>query len=117
MSRSLIFVIFFLILGCLDKNQPPKAPPPPLTPEQLLSRGQTIYQSNCIACHNADPKRVGSIGPDVWGSSKELLLGKIVKGEYPQGYTPKRQTAVMVKLPHLEKEIDALYYYLNNTAK
>lgn len=79
----------------------------------LHFRGRLIYAANCIMCHNSDPKKQGSQGPDVWGSSEILLKEKVINGQYPDGYTPKRSSHAMPKLPGLKKEIHALYLYLN----
>jgi len=83
------------------------------TQEELVARGRGIYMSNCAACHNADPKQPGSLGPEVAGSSRELLEHRVVRGDYPPGYTPKRDTRQMVPLPHLVGELDAIYAFLN----
>ena len=32
----------------------------------------------------------GSVGPAVAGASRELIEAKVLRGEYPPGYTPKR---------------------------
>ena len=86
------------------------------SPESKLSpdaeRGRQIYQSQCIACHNPDPAKAGPLGPDVRGSSAELLRAKIVGGAYPPGYAPKRPTKLMPPLPPLAKDILALAEYL-----
>ena len=85
------------------------------TPESaLLERGKAVYNANCTACHNGNPKLPGSIGPDVYGSSKELLTARIVHGIYPDGYKPKRTSGAMPALPHLSADIDALTKYLNS---
>ena len=86
-----------------------------VTPESgLLERGKAVYNANCTACHNSNPKLPGSIGPDVYGSSKELLTARIVHGKYPDGYQPKRASGAMPALPHLSADIDALTKYLNS---
>ncbi|MEQ1878423.1 MAG: cytochrome c, partial [Bdellovibrionia bacterium] len=72
------------------------------------------YMSACIACHNSDPKVDGILGPAIHGSSKELLEARILRAEYPTGYTPKRNSKTMVALPHLKGDIDALVAYLNS---
>jgi hypothetical protein len=36
----------------------------------------------------------------------------VVRGEYPEGYTPKRDSRVMVPLPHLEPQLTELAAYL-----
>ncbi len=80
----------------------------------LVARGRVVYQSNCIACHNTDPHKPGTLGPDLWGSSQELIEGRVMRGEYPSGYTPKRQTHTMVPIPQLKADIPALHAYLNS---
>lgn len=106
--RNFVIVGFFAALvSCTKKTEMTAA-------ESLVHRGRTVYVSNCTACHNADPKRDGSIGPSVWGSSQELLTAKMIRKTYPEGYKPKRETAQMAALPHLEAEIPALAAYLNS---
>jgi mono/diheme cytochrome c family protein len=68
---------------------------------------------NCIACHAQDPSQDGALGPAVVGSSRELLEARVLRAEYPPGYTPKRDSQIMIALPHLANEIDALHAYLN----
>ncbi len=79
----------------------------------LVARGRVVYQSNCIACHNPDPHKPGTLGPDVWGSSQELIEARVMRAQYPAGYSPKRQTHQMVPLPQLQADIPALHAYLN----
>jgi len=81
--------------------------------QKLLNSGKAAYMSTCIACHNADPKLAGAVGPEVAGASLEVLEEKILKGTYPEGYTPKRNTNLMVPLPHLKEQIPAIHYFLN----
>lgn len=84
------------------------------TPEsKLLAKGKLVYFSNCVSCHNRDPKLPGSLGPEIFGSTKELLTARILRAEYPPGYTPKRQSHAMIALPHLSGDVDALTAYLN----
>ena len=75
-------------------------------------RGRQLYQAQCIACHNPDPAKAGPIGPDVRGSSEELLRAKVLSGSYPPGYAPKRATKVMQPMPQLANDIPALAEYL-----
>jgi mono/diheme cytochrome c family protein len=75
-------------------------------------RGRQIYQAQCIACHNPDPAKAGPIGPDVRGSSEELLRAKVLSGSYAPGYAPKRATKVMQPMPQLANDIPALAEYL-----
>ena len=105
-----------LLIGLLSCTS--KAPDVPLSPEdaaqaRLVQRGKQVYQTHCIACHNSNPRQAGSLGPDVWGSSKELLTARILEAKYPPGYAPKKAGAGMPPLPHLKPEIDAIHAYLN----
>ncbi len=84
----------------------------PLT--EVEQRGQALYLSNCILCHNPNPKISGSLGPEVKGASLALLEKRILEGSYPAGYTPKRKTKMMLPLPHLKNDIPALHAYLNS---
>jgi hypothetical protein len=43
-----------------------------------------------------------------------LLSAKVLRNEYPAGYTPKRDTRAMAPLPHLERELPALAAYLGS---
>lgn len=83
---------------------------------KLATKGKQIYQTYCIACHNSNPKIAGAIGPDLFGSSLELIRLRVLEGNYPTGYRPKRPTHLMTKFPQLSSEIDALHAYLNDTS-
>lgn len=74
--------------------------------------GKRIYQNVCIACHNGNPNRDGSPGPAIAGASRELLEARVIRGEYPPGYTPKRPTAAMPRFDYLADQIDVLAAYL-----
>jgi hypothetical protein len=55
------------------------------------------------------------IGPSLAGSSLELLRAKVLKGEYPVGYKPKRATPSMAAIPSLtENDIVALEAFINS---
>ena len=77
-------------------------------------KGRTLYSLHCIACHNANPAKDGSLGPALQGSSLELLMARVQHGEYPVGYSPKRSTHIMQKLPLSEDEVKSLHAYLNS---
>lgn len=81
----------------------------------LIARGKSVYNSNCIACHNADPAENGAIGPAIAGASMALLEAKVIHNTYPPGYKPKRDTNAMIALPYLAKDIPALHAYLDST--
>jgi mono/diheme cytochrome c family protein len=80
----------------------------------LVKRGKVVFDTNCIACHAADPRRDGALGPANACASAELLAAKVLRNEYPPGYTPKRDTQAMAPLPHLEPELPALTAYLQS---
>lgn len=83
-------------------------------PSGLWEQGKKSYQANCIACHNQDPAKDGSIGPSVAASSLELIERRVVVGDYPDGYKPKRSSRAMVALPHLRGDVEALHKYLSS---
>lgn len=103
-ARVLLATACVLGIGCKDDS----------TPETPTQRGQSIYASNCTACHAMDPAADGPLGPAVAGSSLELISARVVQGNYPDGYKPKRDSRVMAPLPHLVNEVESLTAYLNS---
>src|SRR5438552_12395479 len=98
------FALCALVLaGC---SQPTTASSPE------AERGRLTYLANCVACHNANPRQPGPIGPAIKGSSRELISARVLNVAYPKGYTPKRPTTLMVKMPFLADKIDDLAAYL-----
>ena len=91
---------------------PPDPTPPTASQQELAARGRSVYMANCIACHAPDPSQEGGLGPAVVGASRELLEARVLRAEYPPGYTPKKTTQMMIPLQHLETEIDALFAFL-----
>ncbi len=75
-------------------------------------RGQQIYANVCVACHNADPSLPGSLGPPLAGASQALLEAKLLRGQYPPGYTPSRPGQTMPRFEHLKDRIGDLAAYL-----
>ncbi|MBB83009.1 MAG: cytochrome C [Deltaproteobacteria bacterium] len=61
-----------------------------------------------------NPAIDGALGPAVAGSSLELLEARVMRGEYPPGYEPKRGSRVMIALPHLAPRIPELAAYLQS---
>lgn len=80
----------------------------------LLKQGRAAYQADCAVCHNPDPTQPGAVAPEVAGSSLELLTAKVLRNEYPPGYTPKRDTQGMFALVHREPDLPALEAYLGS---
>ena len=83
--------------------------------DPLAARGRQLYLGQCVQCHSADPATAGPVGPAVKGASRELLEAKIIRGEYPQGYAPKRPTRIMPPQPTLAPDIPALAAYLRQS--
>ena len=102
MRRLLLAGIAVLALaGCEQAKLSPEA-----------ERGRAVYNGQCTACHNFDPSQPGAVGPEIKGSSRELLEAKVLKGTYPSGYKPKRPTSVMPPQPQAAGDIPALAAYL-----
>ena len=103
--------IAILSSGC-QQNEPKVSN---LSPEQqaLIEKGKTVYMTYCIVCHNMNPSLAGSTGPEVTGSSLELLEARIMRAEYPAGYKPKRDTKLMVEIEDLKADIPAIHAFLN----
>ena len=80
-----------------------------------IEKGKMVYFANCVSCHNNNPKKPGSIGPEVYGVSIDVLTQKIVSGKYPENYKPKRTSKIMPSLPHLNKEILNLHAFINSS--
>ena len=95
---------FLLLAGCGSKEDT----------RTEAQKGRTLYSLHCTACHNPNPAKDGALGPAVQGSSLDLLIARIIRGEYHPGYTPKRATHVMQKLPLTEEDVKALHAYLNS---
>ena len=79
-----------------------------------IEKGRMVYFANCVSCHNNNPKKPGSIGPEVYGVSIDVLPQKIVSGNYPRNYRPKRTSKIMPSMPHLNKEISNLHAFINS---
>jgi mono/diheme cytochrome c family protein len=79
--------------------------------------GRNLYQSKCVRCHNADPSKKGSVGPDIADSSLELITVRTQKKGYPEGYTPKRKTKIMPIIKLTEAQLKALHTYISSFNK
>lgn len=92
------------------------APVDPIPRAGDVAKGRQLYVTNCGVCHATDPTKPGAIGPEVAGSSRELVVRRVLHGDYPPGYTPKRQTGNMIALPHLAPVVDDIAAYLASVA-
>lgn len=104
-----LLIALLSLTACQKKDETPQAPL-----SDLAKKGKGTYLANCIACHNPDPRIDGSIGPAVAGASLELLEARIMRREYPAGYTPKRKSDQMPDFPQLKDDIPGLHAYLNS---
>ena len=104
MSARLLAAVpaVLLLAACGSQEQ--------LSPE--AARGKQVYQAQCIACHNPDPAKPGSIGPEIKGIASDVVRAKVVDGTYPAGYAPKRPTKIMQPMPQLAAEVPSLAAYL-----
>ena len=80
--------------------------------DPAAARGAKIYRNICLVCHNADPNQAGALGPAIAGASRELLQAKVLRGEYPAGYTPQRNTKQMPQFNYLESNLDDIAAFL-----
>ena len=95
-------LVSFALAGCDDG--------PPVEP--ALARGRQTYQTICISCHNANPALAGSVGPPLKNMARAILEAKLLHGEYPAGYTPRRDTKMMPTQPQLAPALDDLALFL-----
>ncbi len=110
-STSIVFLLLLIFTSCNNSEDFKEG----TTPEQieLIKRGKAIYFTYCTVCHNPDPKLEGSIGPDLAGSSLELVRLRVLYLKYPEGYKPKRDTEEMAAFEDLEADIPAIHAFLN----
>jgi mono/diheme cytochrome c family protein len=88
----------------------------PVAEQSPVELGRRAYLANCIACHNQDPGRDGTIGPAIAGSSAALVEARVLRAQYPPGYTPKRDSHLMPAQPFLKKDVPDLAAYLESVA-
>ena len=82
-------------------------------PKTPYERGKVVYKSVCVACHDHDPSKPGTLAPPLAGSSAELIRHRVLHGTYPPGYVPKRgDSKLMPQFPHLAGSIDDLAAFL-----
>jgi len=101
------FAFLLTLQGCSDDSTPSGT-----KTADDAARGRAVYLSQCTACHASDPAKNGPLGPAIKGSSRALLEAKVLRGSYPPGYRPKRNTAVMPPQPQLTPAIPDLDAFL-----
>jgi mono/diheme cytochrome c family protein len=89
--------------------------------QALIEKGKRLYLSNCIQCHNRDPNIKGSLGPELVDAPYVVMYSKVMTGVYPEklpaGFVPKRKSKAMRKIPKLEKDIPAIYAWVQSVKK
>lgn len=92
----------------------PTPPPEPVTPE-MIAKGDTLYQQNCVFCHQPDAIGKPGFAPSL--TNKELL--SVASPEFMKGtIRDGRADTGMPPFAHLGKSgIDAIYAYLNSHAQ
>jgi mono/diheme cytochrome c family protein len=78
-----------------------------------VERGEVVYRTNCVSCHNADPGIPGPLGPAIAGAPRALVEARVLHAAYPPGYIPQRHSHTMRALPWLDGHIDDLTAYLD----
>jgi mono/diheme cytochrome c family protein len=86
-----------------------------------LDRGRRAYMAVCIQCHNKDPNLKGSMGPELIDAPLSLMQYKVKTGRYPDvmptGFSTKRKTKLMRPLPKSEKDVPAIYAWIQSVSK
>ena len=98
--------VSLMIGGCGEDARPP------VGGRGDAERGRIVYLAQCVACHNPDPSKPGSLGPPVKGSPRDLLEARLILGTYPPGHKPKRESSVMQPMPHLVAALPDLEAFL-----
>ena len=105
LKRFLIIIaITTIFIGCDTKKASGQS--------EAYYRGEKIYRTICISCHNLDPRKVGALAPDIAGSDLELIRSMIMTGEPPKGKEKKWPEHHMAPLPNLKDKIPDLHEYL-----
>ena len=123
MSRLFFaLLVFVLVSNCENKSidqenseADQKKINKTITLKNNIEKGRGVYFANCVSCHNNNPKKHGSIGPELYGVPIEVLMQKIVSGKYPENYIPKRKSKIMPLMPHLNKKISNLHAFINSS--
>mgnify|MGYP003390260105 CR=1 FL=1 len=89
--------------------------------QSQLDAGRRAYMAVCIQCHNKDPNKKGSLGPELTDAPLEIMQYKVAHGTYPTtlptGYIPKRKTKAMRKLPNSVKDVANIHAWIQSVKK
>lgn len=117
MRKSAVAVSIAALVAALLLGLSPggcSGPEPDANLSEAARRGHSVFSFICVQCHDLkNPFADRPTGPAIARSSRELIEAKVLRGEYPPGYTPKRPGAItMPKQPQLKDRIDDLYAFL-----
>ena len=83
-----------------------------------IEQGKRAYMAVCIQCHNKDPNKKGSLGPELVDSPLSIMEYKVANGAYPAtlppGFVPKRKTKAMRKLPNSVKDVSHIHAWIQS---
>ena len=85
--------------------------------DPAIARGEKIYRNICVVCHNADPNEPGTLGLAIAQAPRAVLEDKVLRGEYPAGYTPTRNTNQMPRFEYLKPNIDDIEAFIASRRK
>ena len=109
LTLSLVtLVVLLLTFGCSEPKRFENL-------NELERDGLAVYRARCVVCHSMNASKSGPLGPDIAGSSSELLKARVLYLKYPPGYQPKRPGSkqMLPAMPFLEDKIDALHAFLD----
>ena len=81
-----------------------------------VEKGKLAYVANCIACHNADPTKDGTIGPAIAGSSLALVARACCRPSIRPATRPSATADLMPAQPFLSADVPDLAAYLGSFA-
>ena len=87
------------------------------TEDPAVAKGEMIYRNICVVCHNLDPNEQGTLGPAIAQATRAVLEAKVLRGEYPPGYTPARDTHQMPQFEYLEPNLDDIEAFIASRRK
>tara|TARA_Y100000996_G_scaffold397013_1_gene363645 strand:+ start:1718 stop:2044 length:327 start_codon:yes stop_codon:yes gene_type:complete len=104
LSKFFILCFILIFIGCGGNKSSGQS--------EAYYRGEKIYRTVCLSCHNLDPRKVGALAPDIAGSDLELIRSMIMTGKHPEGRIKKWPEHQMAALPNLKDKIPDLHEYL-----
>jgi mono/diheme cytochrome c family protein len=104
MRRAAVVAAACALAACSGETRPDAS--------AAVESGRAVYTNVCVVCHHADPRERGALGPPLAGAALELLEAKVLRGEYPPGYTPKQAGATMPRYEFVAPKLADVAAYL-----